>query len=242
LAKEIPVEVITLIAAADLSAKQYYAVKIDATGKAAMAGAGQNAVGILRNNPTADQPAAVMVLGIALAMYGGAVTAGDNLMTDANGKLITATGTNPVVCVAMESGADGEVHSVILVTRTSTGINANNSVLAFPIALAKIANGDLMTNIVPGFAGTIKKIFAVVNDPATTAAKTAALHVEIGAVATTGGVLTLTSANMTPLGAKVDGTAITGANTFTATDTLSIVAASTTAFVEGSAVIYIVLG
>ena len=242
MSKEIPVETITLIAAADLSVKQYYAVKIDANGQAALCGAAQNAAGILCNKPTAGQPAAVMTLGIALAMYGGAVTAGDNLTTDANGKLVTATGTNPVIGVAMESGVDGEVHSVLLVTRTSTGINANNSILALPISLAKIADGNLMYGITPGFAGTIKKIFAVVNDPATTAAKTTTISIKINATTVTGGTLTLTSANCTPLGAVVNGTAITGGNSFTATDTISLVAAATTAFVEGSVVIYLVIG
>lgn len=115
------------------------------------------------------------------------------------------------------------------------------SFLQFPIDLAKIADGDLVTNYTPGFAGSIVKFSAIVTDPATTALKASTLNLEIGTTNVTGGSLALTSANMTPLGKVVDATAITAANTFSSTDTISIEAASTTAFVEGSVVLVVEL-
>lgn len=115
------------------------------------------------------------------------------------------------------------------------------SLLSFPIALAKIADGDILTTFTPGFAGKIVKFSAITNDPATTALKTTTLNLEIGTTNLTGGVLVLTSANQTPLGKATDATAITGNNTFTSTDTISIEAASTTAFIEGSTVLYVQL-
>jgi hypothetical protein len=70
----------------------------------------------------------------------------------------------------------------------------------------------------------------------------ASLNLEINAVNLTGGVISLTSANCTPLGAVIAGTAITANNTFGATDTISVEASSVTAFVEGEGVLLLTLG
>lgn len=102
----------------------------------------------------------------------------------------------------------------------------------FQTLLATLANGDFATNWTPGFAGILVALRAIVNVPATTAAKAASLNVEIGTTDVTG-TLALTSANMTPLGAVVS-QALTGGVYFGATDTLSIEVASVTSFVEGS--------
>lgn len=112
--------------------------------------------------------------------------------------------------------------------------NAGRVIVPFWISLPTIADGDLITNYTPGFAGKVLSIDFITDVAVTTAAKTTALHCEIGAVATTGGVLTITSAAATPKGAEIAGTAITAANSFTAAETLSLVAASTTTFVEGT--------
>lgn len=130
-------------------------------------------------------------------------------------------------------------------TESSTGTIAETAcrqTLTFNVALADITGaGDVVTTFTPGFAGTIEAIDFIVGTPVTTAAKAASLNVEIGTTNTTGGVVALTSANCTPLGAEVAGSAITAANTFTATDTISVEAASVTAFAEGSGTIIITL-
>ena len=110
----------------------------------------------------------------------------------------------------------------------------------FYIPLADIANGDLLTEWVPGFAGTIIEILAVVQKPAATASKAATLNTEIGATDLTGGALALTSANCTPKGAKVAASAITANNAFGATDAVSVEASGVTAFVEGA--IWLMIG
>jgi len=92
----------------------------------------------------------------------------------------------------------------------------------------------VLTDLPLGFAGKFLDIDAYVITPVTTAAKLSTLSLEIGATAVTGGAVALTSANCTPIGAKVSGSAITGANSFGIGDTMTIVAASTTAFVEGT--------
>jgi hypothetical protein len=239
---EIPVQQMTLIAAADLSSSQYLAVKIDSDGKAALAGAGENAVGILQTNPKAGFAGQVMALGQSYAVYGASVTAGNNLSADASGKLVPTAGTAAVLAVAMESGSADEVHTVILITRTSAG-NNQHWTLAIPVKLKNIAaNTDILTDWIPGFAGSIKKLSFAVTDPATTESKSAVINIEIEATNLTGGVLTLNSANCTPLGKVVDATAITAANVFSATQKISIEAGAVTAFVEGEGVLLIVIG
>lgn len=106
--------------------------------------------------------------------------------------------------------------------------------LQIPIDLASItAAGDVLTEIRPGLYGTIEYWEFAVSKPVTTAAKLASLNLEIDTTNVTGGVIALTSANATPLGKTIVGTAITGANTLTPDSKLSIEASSVTAFAEG---------
>jgi len=133
------------------------------------------------------------------------------------------------------------------ISATSIRINYNTVntsvpvVVTLPITLSKLANGDIVTNWTPGFSGLIESIDFIVHDPATTAAKLSSLNLEIGTTNVTGGVVALTSDNCTPMGAKVAGTAITALNFFDADDTISLEAASTTAFVEGTGYLLIVV-
>lgn len=116
----------------------------------------------------------------------------------------------------------------------------NVTILAFPINLASITGTqDVVTGFRPGFAGTIEDVSFAVNIPVTTAAKLASLNVEIGTTNLTGGVVALTSANATPMGKVIQGSAITAANVITADDLISVEASGVTAFSEGSGTLYI---
>lgn len=107
--------------------------------------------------------------------------------------------------------------------------------IAIPVTLAAItAAGDVLTTYTPGYKFKILRVDFAVAVAATTAAKAASLNIEIGTTNLTGGVVALTSANCTPLGATVLGTAVTAANSGAATDSISIEASSVTAFAEGS--------
>ena len=81
----------TLVAGADLSAKQYHFVKIDGTtGKAvAVNGATDRPFGVLQNNPTADQEAEVLVVGGTKVVAGGTAAAGPPLFPSASGNAVT---------------------------------------------------------------------------------------------------------------------------------------------------------
>ena len=140
-------------------------------------------------------------------------------------------------------GTDGQAKSYSIlggvdhfhrIPRAANGSGLGMYILSVPITLAQITGaGDVVTDYVPGHAGKIISISAVVTQVVTTGSKLASLNMEIGSTNLTGGVVALTSANCTPLGVKVAGSSVTAANTFTAADTLSIEAASVTAFVEG---------
>lgn len=94
-------------------------------------------------------------------------------------------------------------------------------------------NVDVVTAYTPTYAFKILGTCFAVTKVVTTAAKAATLNLEIESTNLTGGVVALTSTNCTPLGAIVPGTAVTAANTGTAGQTISLEAASVTAFSEG---------
>lgn len=61
--------------------------------------------GVLQNAPTLGQAADVAISGITKVVVGAAVTAGQELMADTNGRAITQTSTNRKVGMALESAA-----------------------------------------------------------------------------------------------------------------------------------------
>lgn len=124
-------------------------------------------------------------------------------------------------------------------TTTTLAAGVGKGIWTHHINLADVADGDVLTTFTPGFHGQIDSLDFIVGTPVTTGAKASTLNAEIGTTNLTGGTVGLTSANCTPLGAEVAGAAVTGANTFTSTDTISIEASSTTAFVEGDGTLVI---
>ena len=118
--------------------------------------------------------------------------------------------------------------------------------LAIPVAALSAITADsvvLMDGWTPGFAGTVESLaFVTGTTPASTAGKDIDLSVLIGATPTTGGVLTLLTADINAIGKVKDATAITAANTFAAADTLSIKCSEcTAAFSEGNGTLLLTL-
>ncbi|MGO3933449.1 hypothetical protein [Rhodopseudomonas pseudopalustris] len=111
--------------------------------------------------------------------------------------------------------------------------------LQFPLKLAKVANGDVVTEMRPGVFGALEYAEFVTTDPVTTAGKAASLNLEIDTTDVTGGVVALTSAAATPLGKVIAGSAITGNNKLTPASKLSLKASGVTAFAEGEGVLFV---
>lgn len=228
----------TLSATADLSGSQFYAVVRSGAGWALPTVQGQKVTGILQDAPESGVVANVQVGDTCPAIFGGTVATGDALTTSSAGKLIAASVGEYVIGRAIVGGSSNEIGTVLI---THEG-PLPGMILSYQVNLANLANGDVLTNFTPGIKGKILKFSAAVNTVVTTGSKAATLNLEIGTTNVTGGSLALTSANCTPLGAVVDATAITAANTFGATDTISIEASSVTAFSEGSVNLLIVIG
>lgn len=242
---EIPVFQDTYLTGADLSAKRYYAVKLNTAGDIVLAGAGESAIGILQTPEAQGRPATVMELGLSFAVLGANVdNAGVNLTPDANGKLVTAGPTDAVVASTVQaSGKADEIVPVNLVIRSSggtTGIAKSYTYLQFPVTLSAADNADIVTDFVPGFVGKIVGVHYVAQVAATTADKTADISLEIGTTAVTGGVVSLTTEAAGTVGKVTDGSAITAENVLAADSKISIVAANTAApFIEGSGTIVV---
>jgi hypothetical protein len=131
-------------------------------------------------------------------------------------------------------------------TDNSTGAAGNTvaagagcSTIVFPIALAGVTNGDVLTTYTPGYKFKILTVDFAVTTVVSTPAKATTLNIEIDTTNLSGGVVALTSANCTPLGAVIAGTAVTGNNTGSASATLSIEASATTQFAEGQGVLLV---
>jgi hypothetical protein len=111
----IPTKWGSLVAAADLSAKQYYIVDVDTAGKAALCGAGEVPFGSLQNKPEAGYVAEVQVYGVAKVVAGAIVAVGASVTSDANGKAVTATtGDNVLGTALVASAADGDIIPVFI--------------------------------------------------------------------------------------------------------------------------------
>ena len=109
---------VTLEAGQDLSAKQFFFVSIAADGQVDPTGDGLHADGVLQNDPAAAGRAAeVAILGITKVVCGGVVTAGGPVASDAAGEAVDAASGDVILGTALETGADGEVISILFQPR-----------------------------------------------------------------------------------------------------------------------------
>lgn len=157
--------------------------------------------------------------------------------TIASGSAVSPMGKTPKLSgvTALTDNSTGTVGSTI-----AAGVGVFT--LAIPIQLVAMttAAADLATNYTPGFRFKVLAISFVTTTLGTGAGASQILNFEIGSTNLTGGVLTLTLATTTPLGNRIDATAITANNIGTAADTLSLeVAAGGTVFTAGAGIILV---
>jgi hypothetical protein len=114
--------------------------------------------------------------------------------------------------------------------------------LSFPITLAQISgSADVVTAVPIPHKFKILSVDAYVAKVVTTGAKAATLNLEINTTDLTGGAVALTSANCTPLGAKIAGSAVSAANTGAADATISVESSAVTAFAEGEVTLVVAI-
>jgi hypothetical protein len=105
---------VTLEAAADLSTKQYHAVSVNSSGKAALCDADDYVAGILQNNPGSGRAATVTYNGVSKVKLGGTVAAGARVTVNASGQIVAATTGDSVLGIALAGGASGEIGTVLI--------------------------------------------------------------------------------------------------------------------------------
>lgn len=123
----------------------------------------------------------------------------------------------------------------------STTLAAGVGVYNMTVPLTSLATGlstsaiDLMTGIVVGHKFKILGFYFVTTVAGTGSGASQTFNLEIGTTNVTGGSLNVTLASTSDIGEVTTSTAITAANTGTASDTLSIeMAASGTVFTAGA--------
>lgn len=81
-----------LKAGADLSARQFYAVKLDSSGDVVLCSAvTDQPIGILQNNPKSGMEAHVMAVGISKVSSDAALAINDRIGTSSDGQLVAKT-------------------------------------------------------------------------------------------------------------------------------------------------------
>lgn len=184
--------------------------------------------------------------GIVKLTAGAAIAAGARVYPTATGR-ITSTpflGAYPVGTALEAASADGSQIAVKLFV----GLGRQMVSPVVHTCSVPLATADNVTvaRFVPGFAGRIVKLSSFTKVVSADAGgKTASLQPTIGGTNVTGGVLAYDSGagatDPDTLGKRIDASAVTAANTFTATDEVALVAADVTPFTAGEVTITITM-
>lgn len=111
---------ITLVAGEDLSAKQFYFVKINSSGQAvACSGATDKPIGVLQNDPASGKEAIVTVVGGTKIVSSASIDEGVLIGTNSAGKAdakVPGTDTTEYVVgqVILAAGADNEILTAVV--------------------------------------------------------------------------------------------------------------------------------
>lgn len=122
MATEASLMTFTRKASGDLSSAQYKFVKQASTGRvSACSVAGENAFGVLQNDPSAiDQEASIAIGGVTKVIAGGSVSIGDLVETDTSGRAVGAS-SGVVLGEAVSAGSTGSVMSIVFRPRVASG-------------------------------------------------------------------------------------------------------------------------
>lgn len=164
-------------------------------------------------------------------------SAGLSITTDTADK-VAFHGSTPVV---QRSGAAQAAITDSTGGTASTAAAAGVGVQTITIPLTSLATGlstsaiDLLTGYTPGYKFKILAFDFVTTVAGTGSGASQTFNLEIGTTNVTGGALNVTLASTNTIGKLTEGSAITAANTGSATDTISIeMAASGTVFTAGA--------
>lgn len=89
---------VSLVAASDLSSKQYFAMKVDTSNECEQAGANEKVLGILQNAPEAGETARVRIQGVTKIIPTETLAFGNFLTPTATGELEICDAANEEFC------------------------------------------------------------------------------------------------------------------------------------------------
>ena len=107
-----------LVAGADLSAKQYFLMRLASTAKTVLvAGAATAAlIGVLQNDPKSGEAASVVCAGLTKSIAGGAISPGDLVTANSTGQCVaTTTANNKVAGKAVTAATTAGDHFELIV-------------------------------------------------------------------------------------------------------------------------------
>lgn len=107
---------VTGMPAANLAGKRYLFGKFDANSQLVVAGAGEATVGVIQEPNNVGQPTQVGVHGELFIIFGATVAAGQEVMSDANGKavpFVPGTATNRAAGFCTVGGAVDEIGTIL---------------------------------------------------------------------------------------------------------------------------------
>ena len=115
----------TFIAGEDLSSAQFKFVTLEADGQVDLADAdAENCIGVCLVGGLAGAAVTVTVSGKVMVEAGGAITAGDAVVTNAAGEAVTLTASSSATAVtmgyALENGVDGQIIAIELIQGGNT--------------------------------------------------------------------------------------------------------------------------
>ena len=112
-----PQDTVPGFAAADLSAKQYIAVRLSALNSTNQASDATNSgvLGVLQNKPKSGEAATIAYAGVSKIVAGGAITVGDVITFNSSGKAATVASGQMAIGRAIEAAtADTQVITALL--------------------------------------------------------------------------------------------------------------------------------
>lgn len=107
----------TFEAGADLSSKQFLAVKGNGTTANEIVvcdSQGEDSIGVLQNNPSSGRDATVRLAGYTKMVCGDTIVAWAQVTVGADARAETAAGSDKIIGVAITGGNDGEIITVWL--------------------------------------------------------------------------------------------------------------------------------
>jgi hypothetical protein len=116
MSQHVPGALKTFKAAADYSAKQYYAMYVSSDNTVTISSAASDAlVGTLLNEPKANEGAVIAMSGTSKAIAGGTVNIGDRITADSAGKLVATTTANQnIIGTAIEAADSGDIFEYVV--------------------------------------------------------------------------------------------------------------------------------